>query len=94
VEAEMAERTALENQICTVLNRILRIPSAVKNVQREGNLSLLFGAISTSCPQYNKMWRKCAARSLITVCRYSERGGEESGEGWGGRGGGEGVGKV
>ena len=51
--------------------RLLRNASAVDDLLRFGNgdLSLLFGAISSPCPRYNKIWRKTAADCLVTICR-------------------------
>ena len=51
--------------------RLLRNASAVDNLLRfgSGDLSLLFGAISSPCPQYNKIWRKTAGDCLVTICR-------------------------
>ena len=67
---EMAERSSLERLIRSILNNLLRHHVGVEDLLRNGDLSLLFGAVSTPCQSYNKMWRKSAADCLITICRY------------------------
>ena len=67
---DMAERHALERLLRTILDRLVRHMSAVNDLVQQGDLSLLFGAISRPCPSHNKMWKKAAADCLIAVCRY------------------------
>ena len=70
---EMRQRTSLEKHIRSLLNRLMRNLSAVEDLLRFGDLSLLFGAISSPCPPYNKIWRKTAADCLMVICRYVVR---------------------
>ena len=66
----MTQRAALERLFRGVLSNLLRNPTAVLELLKGGELSLLFGAISSPCPPYNKLWRKAATDCLITICRY------------------------
>ena len=66
---DMAERHSLERLLRSILERLARHMSAVTDLTQQGDLSLLFGAISRPCPGYNKMWRKTAADCLIAICR-------------------------
>ena len=80
---ELRQRSSLEKHISSVLNRLMRNLSAVEDLLRFGDLSLLFGAISSPCPQYNKIWRKSAADCLRVICRFAVRErGKESALGW------------
>lgn len=45
-----------------------RIPS--EELARKDDLTLLFSAITSSCPQHNVMWRKSAAEVLMTLSRH------------------------
>ena len=66
----MNQRISLQRQIESILNKLLRHVAAVENLLHFGDLALLFGAISSPCPPYNKIWRKAAANCLMTICRY------------------------
>ena len=66
---EMKHRSSLEKLIRSLLNRLMRHSSAVQDLLRFDDLPLLFGAISSPCPSYNKMWRKTAADCLMAICR-------------------------
>jgi len=66
---EMRQRISLEKNIRSLLDRLMRNLSAVEHLLRFGDLSLLFGAISSPCPSYNKIWRKLAADCLMVICR-------------------------
>ena len=66
---EMNHRYSLEKLIRSLLNRLMRHSPAVEDLLRFGDLSLLFGAISSPCPPYNRMWRKAAADCLMAICR-------------------------
>lgn len=66
---EMNHRRSLEKLIRSLLNRLMRHSPAVEDLLRFGDLSLLFGAISSPCPPYNRMWRKAAADCLMAICR-------------------------
>ena len=80
---ELRQRTFLEKHIRSLLNRLMRNLSAVEDLLRFGDLSLLFGAISSPCPQYNKIWRKSAADCLLVICRFAVRErGKKSALGW------------
>jgi len=69
-DAETQTRQEIEQFFRRVLNKILRNSAAVRSLVKEGRLTELFGIISLPCPSYNKMWRKCAAHTLITICRF------------------------
>ena len=69
---EMRQRISLEKNIRSLLDRLMRNLSAVEDLLRFGDLSLLFGAISSPCPSYNKIWRKSAADCLMVICRWVE----------------------
>ena len=70
---EIRQRISLEEHIRSLLNHVMRNLSAVENLLRFGDLSLLFGAISSPCPSYNKIWRKSAADCLRVICRSVEK---------------------
>lgn len=45
-----------------------RIPA--EELAKKDDLTLLFSAITTWCPQHNIMWRKSAAEVLMTLSRH------------------------
>ena len=45
--------------------------SAVEELARKDDLTLLFSAISSVCPKHNVIWRKTSGDVLLTISRYS-----------------------
>lgn len=43
---------------------------AAEELAKKDDLTLLFSAITSSCPSYNVMWRKSAAEVLMTLSRH------------------------
>ena len=65
------QRILLKKLLVSTLTHLCRHSSAVECLLRLNDLPLLFGAISSPCPPYNKMWRKAAADCLLAIFRYS-----------------------
>ena len=61
----------LQKRLVSILIQLCRHTSAVECLLRLNDLSLLFGAISSPCPPYNKIWRKAAADCLLAIFRHS-----------------------
>lgn len=53
-----------------VLVRLCSHPYPADELARKDDLTLLFSAITSWCPQYNVMWRKSAAEVLMTLSRH------------------------
>lgn len=53
-----------------VLVRLCSHTAPAEELARKDDLTLLFSAITSSCPQYNVMWRKSAAEVLMTLSRH------------------------
>ena len=70
-DPEMQMRQELANFFKKVLNKLLRFTCAVRSLLKNEMLTLLFGAVSSPCAYYNKIWQKCAAHTLIAICRYA-----------------------
>ena len=54
-----------------VLLRLCGHKSAVEELARKDDLTLLFSAISSVCPKHNVIWRKTSGDVLLTISRYS-----------------------
>lgn len=54
-----------------ILIRLCSHVSAVEELARKDDLTLLFSAISTVCPAHNSIWRKTSSDVLLTVSRHS-----------------------
>lgn len=50
--------------------RLCSHPYPADELARKDDLTLLFSAITSWCPQYNVMWRKSAAEVLMTLSRH------------------------
>lgn len=63
-------RILLQKIFVQVLVRLCshRIPA--EELARKDDLTLLFSAITSWCPQHNIMWRKSAAEVLMTLSRH------------------------
>lgn len=53
-----------------VLVRLCSHTSPAEELSRKDDLTLLFSAITSWCPQYNVLWRKSAAEVLMTISRH------------------------
>lgn len=53
-----------------VLVRLCSHTAPAEELARKDDLTLLFSAITSWCPQYNVMWRKSAAEVLMTLSRH------------------------
>ena len=71
VRDQVQLRGDLQKLFVRLLNRLLRYNSACQDLMEFDDLSLLFGAISSPCPVHNKIWRKTASETLMTICRHN-----------------------
>lgn len=53
-----------------MLVRLCSHACPAEELARKDDLSLLFSAITSSCPAQNVMWRKSAAEVLMTISRH------------------------
>ena len=53
-----------------MLVRLCSHACPAEELARKDDLSLLFSAITSSCPPQNVMWRKSAAEVLMTISRH------------------------
>ncbi|XP_043271793.1 WD repeat and FYVE domain-containing protein 3 isoform X2 [Venturia canescens] len=63
-------RILLQKIFVQVLVRLCSHPYPADELARKDDLTLLFSAITSWCPQYNVMWRKSAAEVLMTLSRH------------------------
>lgn len=61
---------ALAQIYLQLLVRLCSHPYPAEELARKDDLTLLFSAITSWCPQYNIMWRKSAAEVLMTLSRH------------------------
>ncbi len=54
-----------------ILTRLCTHVPAVEELARKDDLSLLFSAITSTCPSQNIVWRRMAADILLTISRQS-----------------------
>lgn len=72
----LAERVRLFSPVtnlCSPSQLLVRLcshPYPAEELARKDDLTLLFSAITSWCPQYNVMWRKSAAEVLMTLSRH------------------------
>lgn len=56
--------------VLQVLVRLCKHTAPADELAKSDDIMLLFSAISSPCPAYNRMWRKSAAEVLMTLSRY------------------------
>ncbi len=64
-------RQWLQKLLVRLLVRLCGHVPAVEELARKDDLTLLFSAVTSSCPKHNIVWRKTAADILLTVSRHS-----------------------
>lgn len=65
------KRVTLQKLLSSILNRLLRHTEASEDLIQKGDIKYVFSAISSPCPQHNKMWRKANSDLLVQLCRHS-----------------------
>ena len=68
-EPSNQQRLSLRDLLVSILLALFRHKSAVDDLLHYGDLSLLFGAISSPCAPYNKIWRKASTEVLLSIFR-------------------------
>lgn len=63
-------RILLQKIFVQMLVRLCSHACPAEELARKDDLSLLFSAITSSCPSQNVMWRKSAAEVLMTISRH------------------------
>ncbi|CAG9764999.1 unnamed protein product [Ceutorhynchus assimilis] len=63
-------RILLQKIFVQVLVRLCSHRISAEELAKKDDLTLLFSAITSACPQYNIMWRKSAAEVLMTLSRH------------------------
>ncbi|KAJ8676714.1 hypothetical protein QAD02_012501 [Eretmocerus hayati] len=63
-------RILLQKIFVQLLVRLCSHSYPAEELARKDDLTLLFSAITSWCPQYNVMWRKSAAEVLMTLSRH------------------------
>lgn len=63
-------RILLQKIFVQLLVKLCSHTYPAEELARKDDLSLLFAAITSWCPQYNVMWRKSAAEVLMTLSRH------------------------
>ncbi|XP_066149954.1 WD repeat and FYVE domain-containing protein 3 [Euwallacea fornicatus] len=63
-------RILLQKIFVQLLVRLCSHRIAAEELAKKDDLTLLFSAITSSCPSYNIMWRKSAAEVLMTLSRH------------------------
>ncbi|KDR08869.1 WD repeat and FYVE domain-containing protein 3 [Zootermopsis nevadensis] len=63
-------RILLQKIFVQVLVRLCSHTSPAEELAHKDDLTLLFSAITSWCPQHNVMWRKSAAEVLMTLSRH------------------------
>lgn len=53
-----------------MLVRLCSVPAATEELARKDDLTLLFSALSSWCPQHNLLWRKNANEVLVVLTRH------------------------
>lgn len=53
-----------------MLIRLCSVPAATEELARKDDLTLLFSALSSWCPQHNLLWRKNANEVLVVLTRH------------------------
>jgi len=62
-------RILLQKLFIQVLLRLCSRAAAAEELARKDDLTLLFSAATSACPQHNLMWRKTASDILLAVSR-------------------------
>lgn len=63
-------RALLQKVFSQLLTRLCASPSALADLTKKDDLSLLFNAITSWCPEHNAVWRGTAADVMITMARH------------------------
>uniref|UniRef100_A0A1B0A860 WD repeat and FYVE domain-containing protein 3 n=1 Tax=Glossina pallidipes TaxID=7398 RepID=A0A1B0A860_GLOPL len=63
-------RTLLQKVFVQLLVRLCSYPYPAEELARMDDLTLLFSAITSPCPNHNIVWRKNAAEILTTISRH------------------------
>ncbi|KAG7173359.1 WD repeat and FYVE domain-containing protein 3-like [Homarus americanus] len=63
-------RILLQKVFVQLLVRLCSHTAPAEELARKDDLTLLFSAITTWCPQHNALWRKSAAEVLMTLSRH------------------------
>lgn len=64
-------RQLLQKVFSQLLTRLCASPSALGDLTRKDDLSLLFNAITSWCPEHNSIWRKTASDVMITMAKHN-----------------------
>ena len=64
-------RILLQKMFMQVLLRLCSHVPAVEELARKDDLTLLFSAVSSTCPPHNLLWRKTSSDVLLTISRHS-----------------------
>ena len=65
------KRILLQKLLLQLLLRLCSHVPAVEELARKDDLTLLFSAVTSACPEHNVMWRKASADILLTISRHS-----------------------
>lgn len=63
-------RQLLQKSFGQMLIRLCSVPAATEELARKDDLTLLFSALSSWCPQHNLLWRKNANEVLVVLTRH------------------------
>jgi len=63
-------RILLQKIFVQILVRLCSNHLPAEELVTKDDLSLLFSAITSSCPSYNAVWRKSSAEVLITISQH------------------------
>lgn len=63
-------RILLQKIFVQILIRLCSNHLPAEELVTKDDLSLLFSAITSSCPSYNTVWRKSSAEVLITISQH------------------------
>ena len=63
-------RILLQKVFVQVMVRLCNFSSPAEELARKDDLSLLFSAITSWCPNHNTVWRKSAGEVLVTLSRH------------------------
>ncbi|KAH7637627.1 ph domain associated with beige/beach domain containing protein [Dermatophagoides farinae] len=63
-------RQLLQKVFSQLLQRLCTSPTALNDLTRKDDLILLFNVITSWCPEHNRMWRKTAADTIITMAKH------------------------
>ena len=63
-------RVLLQKVFGQMLVRLCSCPAATEELARKDDLTLVFSALSSWCPQHNLLWRKNANEVLVSLTRH------------------------